>query len=81
MTGRPIVRWDALDRTSLAAALTFLNARGYDVWWVLDQFEEPLVRSRFVGVPEAGLDSVPDVEAGPLMRTRAWRVKRRPEDD
>jgi hypothetical protein len=25
-------------------------------------------------VPEAALDWPPDVEAGPLMRTRAWRI-------
>jgi hypothetical protein len=79
LSGRPILRWDALDRTSLRTSLALLDAQGYEVWWVLDQFEEPLVRTRFAGVPEAALDWKPEVEAGPLMRTRAWRIpKRRP---
>jgi hypothetical protein len=74
-TGRPIVRWDLLDSASLGATLAVLDARGYEVWWVLDQFEEPLVRTRFAGVADAALDRAPDIEVGPLMRTRAWRVR------
>jgi hypothetical protein len=76
-TGLPIVRWDTLDPASLRLTLSVLEARGYDTWWVLDQFEEPLVRARFAGVPEAALDSAPQIEAGLLMRTRAWRIRRR----
>jgi hypothetical protein len=74
-TGRSIVRWETLDAASLRAVLPVLDAQGYEVWWVLDQFEEALVRERFPGVPEAQLDWPPDVEGGPLMRTRAWRVR------
>jgi hypothetical protein len=74
-TGRPIVRWETLNAASLQAVLSVLDAQGYEVWWVLDQFEEALVRARFPGVPEALLDWPPDVEGGPLMRTRAWRVR------
>ena len=47
---------------------------------MLDQFEEPLVRQRFAGIADAALNRVPDVEAGPLMRTRAWRIPRRAVD-
>ena len=77
LTGRSVLRWDALDRTALRTSLALLDAQGYEVWWVLDQFEEPLVRTRFAGVPEAALDWKPEVEAGPLMRTRAWRIPKR----
>jgi hypothetical protein len=78
LTGRPIVRWEALDPRSLETALAVLEARGFEPWWVLDQFEEALVRTRFAGVPEAALDWPPEVEGGPLMRTRAWRIASRP---
>jgi hypothetical protein len=74
-TGRPIVRWESLDAVTLGAALRVLEAYGYEPWWVLDQFEEAGVRSRFAGLPEAALDARPDVEAGPRMRTRAWRIR------
>ena len=73
-TGRPVVRWETLDADSLRAALAVLAAEGLEAWWVLDQFEEARVRARFPGVPEAALDWPPEVEAGPLMRTRAWRI-------
>jgi hypothetical protein len=78
LTGRPIVRWEALDPRSLETAVAVLEARGFEPWWVLDQFEEALVRTRFAGVPEAALDWPPEVEGGPLMRTRAWRIASRP---
>ena len=81
LTGRSVLRWDALDRTALRTSLALLDAQGYEVWWVLDQFEEPLVRTRFAGVPEAALDWKPEVEAGPLMRTRGWRVPKRRSPD
>jgi 4-amino-4-deoxy-L-arabinose transferase-like glycosyltransferase len=79
LTGRPIVRWEVLDPRSLSATLAVLEARGLETWWVLDQFEEALVRTRFAGVAEAALDWPPEVEGGPLMRTRAWRIASRPE--
>jgi hypothetical protein len=73
-----VVRWDGLDATSLRAVLAALDAHGLEPWWVLDQFEESRVRTRFAGVPEAALDWRPEVEAGQLMRTRAWRIASRP---
>ncbi len=73
-TGRPIVRWETLDASTLKTALDALNERGLEAWWVLDQWEESVVRSRFPGVPEAALDWPPRAEGGPLMRTRAWRI-------
>jgi len=77
-TGRPIVRWDTLDGKALHQVLGALHARGLEPWWVLDQWEESVVRRRFPDVPEAALDWLPRVEGGPLMRTRAWRVADRP---
>ena len=73
-TGRPIVRWETLDASTLQTMLDALNDRGLEAWWVLDQWEESAVRSRFPGVPEAALDWPPRAEGGPLMRTRAWRL-------
>ena len=74
-TNRPIVRWEALDAAALIETLRVLRANGYEPWWVLDQFEEARVRARFPDVPAAALDGPPDVESGPLMRTRAWRIR------
>ena len=73
-TGRPIVRWETLDAPALQSMLDALNHRGLEAWWVLDQWEESVVRSRFPGVPQAALDWPPRAEGGPLMRTRAWRL-------
>jgi hypothetical protein len=80
-TGRPIVRWESLDAATLGAALRVLETHGYEPWWVLDQFEEAGVRSRFAGLPEGALDARPDAEAGPLMRTRAWRIRSAVRED
>ena len=74
-TGRPVIRWERLDAHSLRAALAVLASQGLEAWWVLDQFEEAGVRARFPGVPAAALDWPPEVETGPLMRTRAWRIR------
>jgi hypothetical protein len=79
-TGRPIIRWDTLDVEALRAALETLRGRGFEPWWVLDQWEESVVRSRFADVPEAALDWPPRVEGGPLMRTRAWRLADQPAE-
>jgi len=73
-TGRPVVRWESLDAPRLRAAIAALRALRLEPWWALDQWEESLVRSRFRDVPEAALDWPFEVEGGPLMRTRAWRV-------
>jgi hypothetical protein len=73
-TGRPIVRWETLDVAALRTVLGTLDQRGLEAWWVLDQWEESIVRGRFPDVPEAALDWPPRAEGGPLMRTRAWRI-------
>jgi hypothetical protein len=73
-TGHPIVRWDTLDVTTLRQVLDVFRVLGLEPWWVLDQWEESVVRGRFPDLREAALDWPPRVEGGPLMRTRAWRV-------
>ena len=73
-TGHPIVRWETLDARTLRTTLNALEGRALEAWWVLDQWEESVVRRRFANVPEAALDWPPRAEGGPLMRTRAWRI-------
>ncbi len=73
LTGRPIVRWETLSPSRLREVLAVLRANGREAWWVLDQWEETYVRSRLGEVPEALLDWPPVVEAGSIMRTRAWK--------
>jgi hypothetical protein len=73
-TGRGVLRWETLSPPDLAAALARLDQDRREVWWVLDQWEEPLVRSRLAGLAAAALDWPPVLEAGPAMLTRAWRV-------
>ena len=51
--------------------------RGYDVWIVLDEWEEELFRRKFPASPIGTLDWPPQLEAGTLVRTRAWRLRDR----
>jgi hypothetical protein len=44
---------------------------------VLDAWEEELFRRKFAGVPTAGLDWPPRVDAGSEMATRGWRIRDR----
>jgi hypothetical protein len=75
--GRPIVRWDLLDPPALEGVLERLTRRGYDVWVVLDTWEEEPFRARFRGASHGGLDWPPLMDAGTEMRTRAWRFRDR----
>ena len=72
-TGHDVLRWEAIAPADLGAALTWLEAQRRPVWWMLDQWEEPLVRAKFGGVAAAALDWPPIMEAGPARTTRAWR--------
>jgi hypothetical protein len=74
MTGLPIVRWDLLAGAQMAEALRVLEANDREVWWVLDQWEEALVRERFADLEAARLDWPPRLEAGVRVRSRAWRL-------
>jgi hypothetical protein len=73
-TGHDVLRWETLTAPNLAAALARLGQERREAWWVLDQWEEPLVRSKFAGMAAAALDWPPVMEAGPVMLTRAWRL-------
>ncbi len=76
-TGRSILRWEVMTPDGLTAATTSLADAGYEVWIALDEWEEDLVRQRFKGSDVAALDWPPLLEAGTLMRTRAWRLRDR----
>jgi hypothetical protein len=73
-TDHDILRWETLAAPDLAAALARLDRDRREAWWVLDQWEEPLVREKFGSLPLGMLDWPPAMEAGPAMRTRAWRL-------
>jgi hypothetical protein len=73
-TGRAILRWESIEPLGLSEIIFRLASGGHDLWWVLDRWEEPLVRARFPGLAAAALDWPPVLDAGPLMTTRAWRL-------
>ena len=73
LTGLPIIRWDLLDTATLQHALTAVRREGRQIWWVLDQSEEVLVRQRHAALPGRTIDRPADVAAGRLLETRAWR--------
>lgn len=73
LTGLPIIRWDLLDTATLQRALTAVRREGRQIWWVLDQSEEVLVRQRHAALPGRTIDRPADVAAGRLLETRAWR--------
>jgi hypothetical protein len=61
----------------LAAASARAADAGYEVWIALDEWEEDLVRRKFSSIDAGRLDWPPLLEAGTLMRTRAWRLRDR----
>ena len=73
LTGMPIIRWDLLDTATLEAALASVRRAGWQVWWVLDQSEEVLVRERHPTLASRPIDRPADLAAGRLLETRAWR--------
>ncbi len=76
-TGRSVLRWDVVTPDPFAAAIDHLTRAGYDVWIVLDEWEEEFVRRKFPGTAAAALDWPPVVEAGTEIRTRGWRLRDR----
>jgi hypothetical protein len=77
-TGRTIVRWDLMDDNAMREAVDRLTVNGYQVWVVLDDWEEELFRNRLPTLAAQSLDYEPSVEsaAGVGIRTRAWRARR-----
>lgn len=74
LTGTPIIRWDLVETATLQRALVAAREAGWQVWWVLDQSEEVLVRQRHAALPERAIDRPADLSAGRLLETRAWRA-------
>jgi hypothetical protein len=77
-TGRPIVRWDLMDDAAMHDAVDRLTLNGFQVWVVLDDWEEELLRQRLPTLAAQSLDYEPILEsaAGVGIRTRAWRARR-----
>jgi hypothetical protein len=79
-TGRSIIRWDLAAPAALDAAMTRLHSAGYNVWVVLDDWEEEPFRRKFPATVATALDQPPAVESAPGLgiRTRAWPVRGTP---
>ena len=77
-TRRTIVRWDLMDEAAMRDALEWLTLNGYQVWVVLDDWEEELFRRRLPTLAAITLDYEPVVESrsGVGIRMRAWRARR-----
>jgi hypothetical protein len=77
-TGRTVVRWDVMTPAAMPDALDWLTLNGYQIWVVLDDWEEEQFRKKFPALASASLDYEPAVEsaAGVGIRTRAWRARR-----
>jgi hypothetical protein len=77
-TDRTVLRWDLIAADAMAEALDRLSLNGYQVWVVLDDWEEESFRRKFPALAAASLDYEPAVEsaAGVGIRTRAWRARR-----
>lgn len=56
-TGRPILRWDAIEPARLDDTLTWVREQGHRPFVVLERWEEEAFRERFAGAsPIGGLD-------------------------
>jgi hypothetical protein len=77
-TGRSILRWDLIAPEAMAGAIDRLTLNGYQLWVVLDDWEDETFRRKFPSLAAASLDYEPAVEsaAGVGIRTRAWRARR-----
>jgi hypothetical protein len=77
-TGRTILRWDLMDEAAMRDAVEWVTLNGYQVWVVLDDWEEEAFRRRLPALAAITLDYEPTVEsaAGVGIRTRAWRARR-----
>ncbi len=62
-TRRTIVRFDEIAADDLDRLCEGLAASGRDVWLVVDDWEEPLIRARFASQRRGRLDWAPIAEA------------------
>lgn len=77
-TDRAIVRWDFVAADAMPEVLERLALNGYQVWVVLDDWEEEAFRKKFPALAALSIDYEPALEsaAGVGIRTRAWRMRR-----
>jgi hypothetical protein len=63
---------------AMPQALDWLRLNGYQMWVVLDDWEEESFRGKFPELARLSIDERPTVEstAGLGLRARAWRVRR-----
>jgi hypothetical protein len=67
--GREALLWDSLDPGSLDPAISWLAARGYEPFIIVEEWEEPLFRERFAGRSMLGdLDWPPRYQISPRLR-------------
>jgi len=52
--GRLSLLWDGLDPSALEHAIAWLSNRGFEPYLLLERWEEPLFRDRFMGVSPLG---------------------------
>jgi hypothetical protein len=78
-TGRSIVRWDLMDAAAMPEALEAVRRSGYQLWVVLDDWEEDAFRRKLPALAAASIETRPLLEsaAGVGVRTRAWRAQPR----
>ena len=66
---REAVLWDALEPAWLERAVDWLRSRGYEPFFIIEEWEEPLFRERFAGTSTLGnLDWPPRYQIQPRLR-------------
>jgi hypothetical protein len=83
-TGRSLFRWEAIAPEVLAAEVASLQSEsgpflpgGWEIYVVLDAWEDEPFLSKFKNVPAVALDWPPLVDAGTSHRTKVWRLSDR----
>jgi hypothetical protein len=72
-SGRPILRWDVLDRAWLDRAVSSLRDAGYEPFVVVDADEDTAFRGRFAPAAQTALDRLVIVETIGPTRIYAFR--------
>jgi hypothetical protein len=75
--GRPTIVWDAIDSADLQRVIDLASRDGRDVYFALEDLEEPRFRQRFRGAPSGALDWPPVAELHGRVRVRFYRVRDR----
>ena len=77
-TGRSVLRWDLVAPAAMPEAIERLRLNGYQLWVVLDDWEEEPFRRKFPALAALSLDYPPAIESAPGVgvRARAWLLRR-----